>query len=216
MKLYYVSSIVRGIDRSADYVKDNYVCLDWPGIGDLSEIAADELARRAILTYGNSYSDRKLSQMISEAGSFIHEIEDGDYVLIADGEFAYLGDIGDYYYVEQADSANDGRCHRRGVTWMTRIPLSELNEYVQELLEYEGSVTSFKHPYALSQLDRWIALAQPLKEAVAPPGAAPGNQTPVDPNLIKSALEILKQAMLSDDPERRERAAIAILGYARS
>ncbi|MDT3426700.1 hypothetical protein J2Z22_002234 [Paenibacillus forsythiae] len=37
----------------------------------------------------------------------------------------------------------------------------------------------------------------------------------MDTKTIEEALEVLKSALRSEDPDRRERAAAAILGYAR-
>jgi predicted Mrr-cat superfamily restriction endonuclease len=213
MNLYQLKSTLHGIDRMAQFLKDNFVCIGWSRIGDLEKLTEAEIRERLAQEY--RYSEGELSQGLEEVSCFVHAMQDGDYVLVAANDSVYLGDVGDYYYVEPSDSDEEEMCHRRGVTWLNSIPRLELNAEVQKLLGSSGMVTRFEHPYSTARLERWAA-------KLAAHDGVPDNTIPVptsvevDSSTIKEALEILKQAMRSDNAERRERAAIAILQFAQS
>jgi len=133
MKLYAIRPYGLDVDRWKTYLKDNFVSLGYPGIGDLENAGREAIRERLAEVYG--YSGGELDARTDELALFAGGIRDGDAVLVADGEQAYLGDIGDYYYVEEADDPEDGTCHRRGVTWLRRLARTELNELVTRLLE---------------------------------------------------------------------------------
>jgi predicted Mrr-cat superfamily restriction endonuclease len=201
------------------FLKDNFVSIGFPGTGDLDRVGKDEIRDRLASAYG--YEDQELAGRTEETDVFVRKMQDGDYILVADKDSVYLGDVGDYYYVESSDSEEDGLCHRRGVTWLSRIPGSELNAYVQEWLYSEGgAVKAFDYSFGLAGLDNWIssrnlqlAQAQTQTWAELPETSA---QVPVDQETIEEALGILKQALRCEDADRRERAAAAILRYAKS
>jgi len=139
---------------------------------------------------------------------FVQAMQDGDYVLVAAQDCVHLGDLGDYFYDDSAASREKGLCHRRGVTWLAAIPRAELNAELQELLARPESVSRFNYPLHRAQLYRWSS-------NLAGEAQAAGKSVHVDEDTITEALEILKAALQSSDEERRERAAAAILLYAK-
>jgi len=206
MNLYAIKPESLGIDRMKEFLKDNFVSIGYPGLGDLEKTSKEEIRDR--LADVSRAKGWELAQSLKEVEMFVHRMQDGDYVLVPENEFVYLGDVGDYFYVESSDSDDDGTCHRRGVTWLKRIPLSELNVSVREWLG--GSFGIAGYPYSTARLEEWIL---PLLAGTDPKAAEPAAL--VDPDTIREALDILKQALRSEDPDRRERAAAAILRYAR-
>ena len=141
-------------------------------------------------------------------------------MLVSDGMQAYLGDLGDYFYEEMSDNDEDGLCHRRGVTWLHAIPLDRLNPAVRALLDQPVPVARFGLPLPVAGLERWIEGSERTADAAAGARADGGPAlqapaVPVDEETVREALHVLKQALKSGDPERRERAAAAILRYAR-
>jgi len=204
MKLYGMRLNPAFEGRFERFLEDNYVSIGCPGIGDLEGADRDEIERRLIGLDGDAGPE--LRKAAEEIHLFASGVRDGDYLLFADGDTVVLGDVGDYFYVESADVPEDGACHRRGVTWLHRIARSELNGLVQDMLDASGIVQSFPYPFQLAQLDRWLS----------PQGVQPAADRPkVDDETIAEALEVLKTALRSDDPDRRERAAAAILHYAK-
>ena len=95
MKLFRIISNPQGIDRMEQFLKDNFVSIGYPGLGDLENVGKDELKDRLAEAY--DYQDRELTGRLEEIISFVHIMQDGDYELVADTEFVYLGDLGDYY-----------------------------------------------------------------------------------------------------------------------
>ncbi|OXS60420.1 hypothetical protein B1A99_08320 [Cohnella sp. CIP 111063] len=205
MKLYGMRLNPAFEGRFERFLEDNYVSIGYPGIGDLEEADKDEIERR--LSGLGGYAGHELRAAAEEIHLFASGVRDGDYLLFADGDTVVLGDVGDYFYAESSDVPADGACHRRGVTWLHRIARSELNGLVQDLLDASGVIQAFPYPIQLAQLDRWLS-----PQGVQPPGA---DRPKVDDETIAEALEVLKMALRSDDPDRRERAAAAILGYAK-
>ncbi|TVY01421.1 hypothetical protein [Cohnella terricola] len=206
MNLYAIKPESLGIDRMKEFLKDNFVSIGYPGLGDLEKTSKEEIQGR--LADVSEVKGYELVQSLEEIEMFVHRMQDGDYVLVPDSEFVYLGDVGDYFYVESSDSDDDGTCHRRGVTWLKSVPLYEMNAFVREWLA--GSFGIAGYPFSTTRLEEWIL---PLLAGAEPNAAEPA--ATVDPDTIREALDILKQALRSEDPDRRERAAAAILRYAR-
>lgn len=190
----------------AEFLKDNYVSIPYNGLGDLENTGREDITSRLGSVYG--YEGEELESHAQAVHTFVHIMQDGDYVLVAEGDWVHLGDLGDYFYNEGFDTAEDGRCHRRGVTWLTSIPHAALNAGVQELLADHAVVSRFNGPIAAARLDLWVREPQSA-EVLGTAGVK------VDDATLAEALEILRQALKSADIERRERAAIAILQYAK-
>jgi len=212
MNLYQLSSKPHGKEQMAEFLKDHFVAIGWPGLGDLEGIIEQELASRIAEVYG--YEAEKLAELTAMIYLFVHRIEDGDWVVVAHQDTVYLGDIGDYYYDEGMDDADSGLCHKRGVTWLARMPWMELNEAVRAWLSTGAAIARFDEPLEVAELEQWAR--PPQREEV---GAGRQNdvqrKTQVDQDTIEEALAILKRALHSSDPERQERAAIAILQFAK-
>lgn len=206
MNLFQMGSKPLGVERITAFLQDNYVSIGYPGLGDLEHISIDELRDRLIRTY--SYSEPELTRHLQAINLFAQTMQDGDYVLVADGEWVHLGDLGDYFYNEEFDNEDNGTCHRRGVTWLKSLPLADLNIELQEMLKESEVVTQYKGLLPSSRIDLWITGSSAHEQAEK-------SYMRVDDEMLTMALDILRKAMLSEDVERQERAAIAILQYAK-
>ncbi|WP_410511703.1 hypothetical protein PaeBR_16740 [Paenibacillus sp. BR2-3] len=206
MNLFQMKSNPLGIERIAEFLEDNFVSIGLPGIGDLEVIGEAQVRARLEQVYKSN--EQELMEQLKAVHLFVHMMQDGDYVLVADQDFVHLGDLGDYFYHDPSDMPDNGMCHRRGVTWLTRIPRAEMNSEVQELLSQPQMITRFKYPIDRARLDSWssnLLKSAPITE----------RSVHVDDITIEEALQVLKEALRSGDTERRERAAIAILQYAK-
>ncbi|MHA6530040.1 hypothetical protein [Paenibacillus sp. BAC0078] len=207
MKLFQLKTQPLCIERIQEFLQDNYVCIGYTGIGDLDNVDREEIRRR--LVQSGAVQGRELEANLESLELFVHSMQDGDYVLVADEQWAYLGDLGDYFYDEASDNAGDGRCHRRGVTWLKSVPIAELNHSVREWVAGEALVSQYTGPLPRANLDLWIA-------GLTAEGNMNGDKAgKVDDETLAEALAVLKSALYSEDIERRERAAIAILQYAK-
>jgi predicted Mrr-cat superfamily restriction endonuclease len=204
MQLFVAQSQIGSHNRIKDFLNDCYICLYSPGIGDLEQTDQARWMQRLIVEEG--LAGEALAQRLTELELFVHVMQDGDYVLVVDGETAHVGDLGDYYYVDYADNSEDGSCHRRGVTWLKSMPINLLGQELQQFLNASIPLAKYAHPVTDAQMEHWLAARPP--EEREPAAFA------IEEATLAEAVAILKQAMQSDDIERRERAAIAILQYA--
>ncbi|WP_379153436.1 hypothetical protein [Paenibacillus sp. sgz5001063] len=207
MKLYQMKTEPLGVERVKEFLQDNYVCIGYYGVGDLENAGKEEIRSRLMLA--GTPEGTELDTALNNLLIFVHGMQDGDYVLIADEEWAYLGDLGDYFYAESFDSAEDGRCHRRGVTWLKSVPVAMLHHALREWLMEDAVVSQYSGPLPGARLDLWITESTIESQASEKTG---GN---VDGEMLAEALAVLKAALQSEDAERRERAAIVILQYAK-
>ena len=213
MKLFALTTEINGSNQMSDFVRDCFVCLFCPGVGDLEGLNENELM--AVLTEagqaknGGKQHEAESGQNEMRLGgikTFVMDMEDGDYILIGNGEEVYWGDLGDYYYVEQADQPDDGSCHRRGVTWLKGMPHQEIPDAFKLLLDQAKPIAKYVEEISHAQMEFWLS---PTPRQTDNREAAD-----VDVESIEMALDILKGAMQHGDAERRERAAAAILNYA--
>lgn len=206
MNLFQMKPRPHNRDRLSDFLENNYVCIGWPGIGDLLGVNKGEIKKRLAQKY--HYSGQSLANHLGSVGAFVETMKKDDYVLIACNDVAYLGMVFDYYYDASYDNEEDGMCHRRKVKWLNTIPRNDLNNEVQELLRHRGTITKFKYSFAAAGLDEWL---------IHPRGVVlgKGRTISLDQDTVLEAVGILKSALRCEDVERRERAAIALLQYSR-
>lgn len=207
MKLFQMKTSPQGVERIAEFLEDNYVCIGYPGTGDLEQAKREDL--RVKLLQSRTYGESELEEALNHLELFVYEMQDGDYVLVADGEWVHLGDLGDYFYDGTYDNEEDGRCHRRGVTWLKSLPGSSLNPAAAALLAEEALISRYRGARPSARLELWIG--ETGADITESGGPSPG----VDADIIAEALAVLKEALHCGDAERRERAAIAILQYAK-
>ncbi|MGG4142446.1 hypothetical protein ABEW34_04875 [Paenibacillus algorifonticola] len=205
LQLFVMQADVGGISRSKAFLEDNFVCLYGPGLGNLEPF--DEEACKAKLIEVYNLEGAALASRIEELRLFVEVMADGDYVLLVDGDKVHFGDLGDYYYVLAADNGEDGSCHRRGVTWLKSLPQAMAAPELESFLA-EGQIPAmYEHPVTTWQMELWLSGA-------AESGGQGEQLFAIDHTTIREAVDILRLAMQSDDVERRERAAAAILQYA--
>ncbi|QOS78992.1 hypothetical protein JNUCC31_30725 [Paenibacillus sp. JNUCC31] len=208
MNLFHIQSTLRGINWTASFLENNFIGIAWPGIGDLEHEPPEEWKHQLIQRYG--IGEMELTQVLETLHMFVYIMQDGDYVLVDDAEWTYVGDLGDYFYDDSNGTGEESLCHRRGVTWLGRIPLMELNDKVQALRNQHSIIAKFEHPISQAQLDPWLSVnSETTKEDSH-------SSVRVDEDTVKEALDVLKEALHSEEADLRVRAAAAILQYAKS
>ncbi|QHT58802.1 hypothetical protein GXP70_01605 [Paenibacillus lycopersici] len=198
MRLFRIKAGAAGAGGLAEYLEHCYIGCGMPGIGDAGSLGLEEIVRR--MAEAPSPGVQGLERRAEELLAFAQVMQDGDHIIAYDGERMALGDLGDYYYIEQFDNDEDRSGHRRGVTWIRSLQREDLHPELLAFLAEDGEIGQFGRALDMEELER--LLTRP---------AAPGGTMPIDEATIREALDILKAAMRSGDPERRERAAIAIL-----
>lgn len=190
-----------------EFLQENYISIDLPWLKeDVEYIAWEQLCASYEQAGGNA-----------ELRLFLYEMQDEDLLIVTDGERAYLGDLGDYYFVEpmlDEQTTNHKlppRLHRRGVTWLKPLELDAIMavKSLQPLMAAQQSIAKFTASVSLESFEKM------LNEPTVDSSDAVAETIVVDAETIKEAIEILKQALRSNDAGRRERAAIALLAYAK-
>ncbi|MGC5772156.1 hypothetical protein [Paenibacillus pabuli] len=209
MNLFHIQSTLQGINWTTSFLENNFIGIAWAGIGDLEREPPEEWKQQLIQRYG--IGEAELTQVLETLHTFVYIMQDGDYVLVDDDEWTYVGDLGDYFYDDSNGTRAETICHRRGVTWLGRIPLMELNDKVRALRSHHSIIAKFEHPISQAQLDPWLSVTRMKTDKEGSHFAVR-----VDEGTMKEALEVLKEALHSEDADLRVRAAAAILQYAKS
>lgn len=207
-KLFQIKSVPHGHDRIREFVQDQMIAIGWPGIGDLTNVGKEEIRIRLEKKY--SYKGQRLGTYLGVVNAFVNTMDVGDVVMFTRGEYVYIGEVGEYRYVAQYDNDQFGMCHQRPFMLKKVLYRRDLNAEVQELLKNRGTVTQFKHPIEVAELDKIFA-----KEGVRPTDAQTSTADPIDTETTQRAVEVLKQALESDDETLRVKAAYALLRYSR-
>lgn len=225
MNLFYVQSIVNGVSKVKSFLEDNYIGIPWSALGDLKQASSEGL--RELLEQRYGLVPDKSGEVWETIQLFADVMCDGDYVVIKDEDWMYVGDLGDYYYDDSIGTSDDLICHRRGVTWLGRVPLEEINEHMQSLLHEPNIVAQFMLPVKQARLDQVLrgnseatgATSTEATELVVDKvlQAIKGHTAArVEQSTIEAALEVLQCALQSENEQLRVQAATAILQYAKS
>lgn len=209
MRLFQMKAILGGVNMMEVYLEDKYVSFGWEGLGDLEQVSQKELTNRRLFELQSTKTNQPqwLSQW-EEIHTFVYDMQDGDYVIVTNEGIAHIGDLGDYYYVHGLESAEINSCHRRGVTWLKSVPIGQLSSELQSFVNQIVNVSAYDQPTSQELIEQWISGGeQPDRKEI--------EVSILQEEIIQEALSILVTAMRSDDLDRRERAASAILQYAR-
>lgn len=199
MRIFEMRTLPHGIERFQQFRDEKFVCIGWPGIGDLSDVSKDELRKRIASAYKSS--GHKLGYALGQVNSFVNVMQRGDVVIVENKGWAYIATVGDYTYEERYDNDNDGMCHRRNVEWIAKLPQSELNPSIQSLLRNRNTIAEYPHSIEESGLGH-ILSGVPL---------ALNTDKPRLDDLFEIALHILEEELKSDNPDRRLRAATELI-----
>lgn len=199
MKIFQMKTKPHGTERFRKFIDEKFVCIGWPGIGDLTQVSKDEIRDRLEKTYHKT--GHKLGNALGQVNTFVNTMNTGDVVIIAEKDWAYIGTVGNYTYMSQYDNDQDGMCHRRSVEWTDRIHSSNLESGIQRLINNRNTICEYPESIEKSGLDKVI---------VKKPVISKENSTMLD-NLFKDALKILEDELKSTDPDRRLKAATELL-----
>lgn len=239
MNLFRISPFVQGRSRMEDFLRDCFVSMGYPGIGNLEHADESEVSKRLKRVYG--YEGTGLRRALADVDTFVKGMEDGDYVVVSTQGNVWLGDLGDYYYRDDYDSPEEATCHRRGVTWLGVLPESALNPLLRDFVSTSNeaevaNIASFPLPVDLAGLELFAAQSpggnvsgfanaveaesngiHSLQSAVNRSGAHAKERSgaQVDEETLREAITVLRDMLRSDDSELRARAAIALLEYAK-
>ena len=118
MNIFQMKTKPHGVERLRQFVDEKFVCIGWPGIGNLQQVSKDEIRKRLEATYQSS--GHKLGNMLGQVNCFVNAMQKGDLVLITEKDWVHIGIVGDYEYHQNYDNDVDGKCHMRSVQWLAQ------------------------------------------------------------------------------------------------
>ncbi|MCM3164374.1 hypothetical protein [Metabacillus litoralis] len=218
MNIFQIKTKPHGTDRLNEFLRFNFICIGWPGIGNLEGVSKEEIRERLQKTYYNDrYEEnaRTIGVDLGNIWAFVETMQEGSIVLFhGHQDNVHIVKVGPYKYVEEFDNNKDGKCHQRDFTLLATVSYSELNLKLQELLRHRGTVTKFKYPLEDAELDMLIQ-----GDGVTQTDSFRGNEhyssEKVPVNIISEALEVLYDALKSKDHTIRFKAAVEILRYSK-
>ena len=199
MKIFQMKTKPHGTERFREFIDEKFVCIGWPGIGDLTQVSKDEIRDRLEKEYPRT--GHQLGNALGQVNTFVNTMKTGDVVIIAEKDWAYIGIVGDYTYEPQYDNDQDGMCHRRSVEWTDRIQFSNLQSSIQRLINNRNTICEYPETIEESGLDKIIGKKPVISKE---------NSTMLD-NLFNDALKVLEEELKSTDPDRRLKAATELI-----
>ncbi|MCJ7988941.1 hypothetical protein MUB15_06055 [Priestia sp. OVS21] len=178
---------------------EGFIAIGWPGIGNLTDVPKEEIKELLAKKYG--YDGSHLAYALGAVNAFIHTMQLEDIVLVKENNYVHIGKIGKYRYVEKYDNDTDGMCHQRSVEWLATVEKRDLNEKVQEHVDNRGTVTKFKHPTSMADIDMYIQ------------NSSKNFNSTLDEETINLAIDVIKQQLHSADLDRRFHAAVELLRF---
>lgn len=199
MNIFQMKTKPHGIERFRQFIDEGFVCIGWPGIGNLEKASIDEIRSRIKKTY--KYEGHKLGNALGQVNTFVNTMKTGDIVFIVENDYAHVGKVGGYTYEEHYDNDNDGMCHRRSVEWIDRTLINELDSGIQKLISNRNTICKYPQSIEKSDLSKLIGKQAPINRK---------NLEKLD-ELFDNALTILEEELKSTDPDRRLKAATELI-----
>lgn len=199
MNIFQVKTMPHEHQRIREFIDDKFICIGWPGIGNLKQADKDEI--RNILKKSYNVSGHKLGNYLGQVNTFVNVMKKDDIVIIRERSYAHIGIVGDYEYFQQYDNQQDGMCHRRCVEWVNRILITDLDSSIQRLVSNRNTICQYPDTIEKSGLTQYLSKTISIN---------PQPATKLD-NLFHDALAILEEELKSSDPDRRLKAATELL-----
>lgn len=197
--IFQVRTKPGGVNRVSDFVEKGFVAIGWTETESLEGVDKEGIRER-LKQLG--YEGQQLSNYLGTLNTFVNVMEEGDIVLVADGDVVHIGIVGPY---EWREDLKDIRCaHYRKCDWKAVVKRSELNEDVQGLLRSGTTCTKFKYSYEFSGLDKYLKNEKEGKKE---------EMDEFQKELEREALEKAKELLKSDDERIRLEAVKEILHY---
>lgn len=134
--------------RLNEFLERGVVAMGYPHTGDLSDVSSrDEMKERLLDVY--DYSPRSVGQRAGMLYNFLHEMEEGEFVLVPDGPVVFIGKVNsDYRFVTELSTDEEGYPHQREVEWLyggKAIPRDALTGRVYDSLKGRATLFTTYH-----------------------------------------------------------------------
>lgn len=163
---YYLVRIGEGSKYIEEAKRNSFVAVGWNEVPDLNQYKTVDDIKDALSKAGYDYTPSQLAAQAGQLYRFGLEMQEGDIVLSPFGGGEYLvGEVGEYYFVENPQGTCDYR-HRRKVKWLEKVLLKE---DMSTNLAYAlgGLLTIYSLDKYLAELEALIA-GEPFTPAEKP------------------------------------------------
>lgn len=201
MNIFQIKTKPHGIERTREFLEEKFICIGWPGIGNLTQISKDEIRNRLKNRY--KYYGHELGNRLGHVNAFVNTMHKGDVILITEREWAHIGVVDEYLYEAVYDNEKDGMCHRRKVEWVSRVQINSLNISMQKLLSNRNTICQYSDTFDSSGIEKYLSNIQTISNP---------SDTRLD-DLFQAAIGILEEELKSTDPDRRLKAATELLRF---
>ncbi|MFF5401177.1 hypothetical protein ACFY5J_28725 [Peribacillus butanolivorans] len=180
MKIFMLRSKPNKTERIEVFIKDKVVNIGWQATGELTNATKEDI-REALKALG--YEGQSLLTNLGMINAFVRTIEEGDIVLIRQGNLVHIGKLGPYKWEDKYKDMN--MSHSRSVEWLTQVSFKELNASIQTLLKNIKTIAQYHGTLEESGL---------LKFIYNTPDEKPHPQITIKDkeDLLANAIEILK------------------------
>lgn len=199
-----------GFDRGKQFLDEGFVCIGWPGIGNLENADKKDIRRELEREY--RYEGQRLGAYTGVVNMFVNVVEPGDVILVPDGSIVHVGIAGPYQYLEEYDDQKIGMCHRRRVEWKATVAKASMQQKIVDFVKNRGTMTKFS-----GTLDETGLLELIEEDGKKPFTVIEGSietyksKGLFDEDVVSAAKNVLIEALNSDDLDLRMKAAVEVL-----
>ena len=116
-----------------------HISIGWSSLGDLSSIKTkDELQELYVKTYSDA-TTAGVGQNVSQIGTFLFDMNKGDYVVLSDYNIVHIGKIISDYYYAVMDCQDKDYVNNRDVEWLGHY---QTNVFTKNLRNTLGAARS--------------------------------------------------------------------------
>lgn len=204
--LWMVRAYPGNTSRMKEFLEDNIIAVNW-GIGDLTGCNTKEAVAQVVAQAGLQPRDASLKTGL--LNRFVNKIKIGEYCIIPYNDVFYVGEIkSDYYY----DSTSQTFEHQRKVEWLfdgEPFDREELPNELQASLKTQLGLADISQHTAV--FNKYLDKKRGIQSALADESNEFRDMEIELNPLLNDAMKIIKDELNSDDPNRRLKAAIAIM-----
>ncbi|MGL6106101.1 hypothetical protein [Romboutsia sp.] len=133
-----------------------------PHVGDLSGKDINDIGEILTKTY-KSKNSKTISVDKATLDSIVNRMSIGDYVVVPDDEYVYIGEIVTDYRYDKSKATGDGYPHQRGIKWINNpILRNDLTLDLRSSLKSPRTSAELTHRYK----DIQIALGEVTEDKV--------------------------------------------------
>lgn len=205
--LWMVRAFPDQIDRKEEFLENDIIAVYW-GVGDLTECLNKHQIEESVAQL--DLAPRDASLKVGLLDRFRNLMQPNDYVIVPYHDVFYTGIIKSDYYFDPNSQRFE---HQRKVEWLfdkKSFSRDELPEAIQITIKSQlGLVGMDKHESIfMKYLNHKLGIE--TDDLSNDSNGIPQTESELN-SLVVDALKIIKDEINSDDPDRRLKAAIAVM-----